>query len=72
MSEFFEVVFSHLSRLSTIFSWENLRLLVGAVALLWVTLALNRKLGLCLAKAPGDRFQSAGEVLSFASAARLV
>lgn len=27
---------------------------------------------LCLAKAPGDRFQSAGEILSFASAARLV
>jgi serine/threonine protein kinase len=27
---------------------------------------------LCLAKAPGDRFQSAGEVLSFAAAARLV
>jgi serine/threonine-protein kinase len=27
---------------------------------------------LCLAKAPGDRFQSAGEVLSFASAARLI
>jgi len=27
---------------------------------------------LCLAKAPGDRFQSAGEILSFAAAARLV
>jgi tetratricopeptide (TPR) repeat protein len=27
---------------------------------------------LCLAKAPGDRFQTAGEILSFASAARLV
>jgi hypothetical protein len=27
---------------------------------------------LCLAKAPGDRFQSAGEILSFASAARIV
>ncbi len=27
---------------------------------------------LCLAKAPGDRFQSAGEVLSFAAAARIV
>jgi tetratricopeptide (TPR) repeat protein len=27
---------------------------------------------LCLAKAPGDRFQSAGEVLSFAAAARLI
>jgi tetratricopeptide (TPR) repeat protein len=45
MSELFEVVFSHLSRLSTIFSWENLRLLVGAVVLLWAALALNRKLG---------------------------
>jgi tetratricopeptide (TPR) repeat protein len=27
---------------------------------------------LCLAKAPGDRFQSAGEILSFAAAARIV
>jgi hypothetical protein len=27
---------------------------------------------LCLAKAPRDRFQSAREILSFASAARLV
>ena len=27
---------------------------------------------LCLAKAPGDRFQSAGEILSFAGAAGLI
>jgi tetratricopeptide (TPR) repeat protein len=46
MGDFLEVVASQLGRLTGILRWENLKLLTGAVVLLWVALALNRKLGI--------------------------
>jgi tetratricopeptide (TPR) repeat protein len=46
MAEFLEVVFSYVSRLGGVFNWENLKLLVGAVILLWAAVAVNRKLGI--------------------------
>ncbi len=46
MADFLEVVAATLGRLTTALSWENLKLLTGAVVLLWVAHALNRKLGI--------------------------
>jgi len=46
MADFLEVVASYLGRLTGVLNWENLRLLTGAVVLLWVALAVNRKLGI--------------------------
>src|SRR5262245_46501893 len=46
MGDFLEVVGSYVSRLGGILNWENLKLLVGAVVLLWIALAVNRKLGI--------------------------
>src|SRR5512145_3088680 len=46
MSDFLEVVAGYIGRLTGFLSWENLKLLTGAVVLLWGAHALNRKLGL--------------------------
>jgi tetratricopeptide (TPR) repeat protein len=46
MADFLEVVASYVSRLGGVLNWENLKLLVGAVVLLWVALAVNRRLGI--------------------------
>jgi tetratricopeptide (TPR) repeat protein len=45
MAELLEVVASQFSRLADVLSWENLKLLVGAVVLLWAAVAVNRRLG---------------------------
>ncbi len=45
MADFLEVVASYVSRLGGVLNWENLKLLIGAVVLLWAALAVNRKLG---------------------------
>jgi len=46
MADFLEVVAGYLGRLTGVLNWENLKLLTGAVVLLWVALAVNRKLGI--------------------------
>ncbi len=46
MADFLEVVASYVARLGGILNWENLKLLVGAVVLLWAALAVNRRLGI--------------------------
>ncbi len=46
MSDFFEVVGGYLGRLTGILTWGNVKLLTGAFVLLWVVLAINRRLGL--------------------------
>jgi tetratricopeptide (TPR) repeat protein len=46
MADLLEVVGGYLGRLTGALNWENLKLLVGAVVLLWAGLAVNRKLGI--------------------------
>ena len=46
MADFLEVVAGYVGRLTGVLNWENLKLLTGAVVLIWVALALNRKLGI--------------------------
>jgi tetratricopeptide (TPR) repeat protein len=46
MADLFEVVAGYLGRLTSLLSWENLKLLTGAVVLLWAAVAVNRKLGI--------------------------
>jgi serine/threonine protein kinase len=46
MADFLEVVTGTLGRLTGFLNWENLRLLTGAMVLLWVAHAVNRKLGI--------------------------
>ncbi len=46
MADLLEVVTGYLSRLAGVLNWENLKLLTGVVVLLWVALAVNRKLGI--------------------------
>jgi tetratricopeptide (TPR) repeat protein len=44
MADFLEVVTGTLGRLTGFLNWENLKLLTGAMVLLWVAFAANRKL----------------------------
>jgi tetratricopeptide (TPR) repeat protein len=46
MADFLEVVAGYVGRLTAALNWENLKLLIGAVVLLWAALAVNRKLGI--------------------------
>jgi len=46
MADLLEVVTGYISRLAGVLNWENLKLLTGVVVLLWVALAVNRKLGI--------------------------
>jgi tetratricopeptide (TPR) repeat protein len=46
MADLLEVVGGHLGRLTAVLNWENLKLLTGAMVLLWAAVAVNRRLGL--------------------------
>jgi tetratricopeptide (TPR) repeat protein len=46
MADLLEVVAGYLGRLTSALNWANLKLLIGAVVLLWAALEVNRKLGI--------------------------
>jgi eukaryotic-like serine/threonine-protein kinase len=46
MSDFLEVLGGYLGRMTSVFSWGNVRVLTGLFVLSWAAVAINRKLGL--------------------------
>ena len=46
MSDFIELVFTYLSGLTSYLTWETVKFVAGAIGILWVGLAFNRRFGL--------------------------